>query len=62
MNQYKENCKQGVLTITFKHELTQCADVHCHDPGHIHTIDRLYNDIVSALYNPDEGLQKESKK
>ena len=54
--------EQGLASIKFEHELAWCTDdVHCQDPGHINTISRLHNEIVSALYMQGRAFRKKVK-
>ena len=60
LHKYTDNTKDTLAAIQFNHDLAWCNDVHCKDPGHINAIERLYEDIVSALQQAGEDLQTES--
>ena len=60
LTRYKNATKVTLGKVKCDHSLDWCDNVHCQDPSHIASIERLYEDIVDTLRQVGDDLAKET--
>ena len=61
INHYTEKTKVTLSAVELNHSLLLCDDPCCKDVTHINAIDRMYNDMITALKEASEHLTCKKK-
>ena len=56
LTSYTTMSKQELSKVTLNHDLLLCDDPKCKNPVHLSAMDRMYNEITTALLDASVGV------